>query len=121
MLKSISNKRDSFGCVNYDMSENITTPKSLLYDVSVEIYRKKGISNNHPVVVNIHGGGFFCGSIDVVENSSKLLADRSCATVINIDYELSTKAKHPIALDQCNSVIKYVKENYEELKVLRKS
>ena len=117
MLKSISNKRDSFGCVNYDMSENITTPKSLLYDVSVEIYRKKGILNNHPVVVNIHGGSFFCRSIDVVENSCKLLVDRSCYTVINIDYELSSKTKHSIALDQCNSVIKYVKENYEELKV----
>jgi len=59
MLKSISNKRDSFGCVNYDMSENITTTKTLINYVSEEIYRKKGIPNNYLVVVNIHLRWFF--------------------------------------------------------------
>jgi acetyl esterase/lipase len=113
-LKAI---RDSFGCKNYDMSNKVTTNKILINDVPVEIYRKSDIPNNCPVIVNIHGGGFFGGSIDVVRNSCKLLADRSCATVISIDYDLSPKAKFPIALNQCNSVIKYIKENYETLGV----
>jgi len=53
----------------------------------------------------------------MVRNSCKLLADRACATVISIDYDLSPKAKYPTALGQCNSVITYIKENYEVLKV----
>ncbi len=113
-LKAI---RDSFGCENKDLSSNIETIKTSFNNVNVELYRKKDISDNNPIIVNIHGGGFFGGCIDVVRNSCKLLADRSCSTVVNIDYDLAPNAKFPTALDQCNSVIKYIIENSKELKV----
>lgn len=113
-LKAI---RDSFGCENKDLSQNVETVKTRLNNVRVEIYRKKGISNINPVIVNIHGGGFFGGCVDVVRNSCKLLADRSCSTVISIDYDLSPQVKFPTALNQCNLVLDYIIKNSDELKV----
>lgn len=109
--------RNSFGCENIDLSQNIEMKKSTFNSVKVEIYRKKNIPNNGPIILNIHGGGFFGGCIDVVRNSCKLLADRACATVVNVDYDLSPKAKFPIALNQCNMILDYISENSEELKV----
>lgn len=113
-LKAI---RDSFGCENLDLSKNVITTKTSFNNIKVEIYRKFNIPNNNPVIVNIHGGGFFGGCVDVVRNSCKLLAEKSCSTVISVDYDLSPSAKFPTALNQCNSVIEYIVENSNELKV----
>lgn len=113
-LKAI---RDSFGCESIDLSKNITTTKKTINNVKVEIYRLDNLPDNNPVIVNIHGGGFFGGKVGVVRNSCKLLAERSVSTVISIDYDLSPKAKFPTALNQCNSVIDYIVNNSEELKV----
>ncbi len=109
--------RDSFGCLNDDLSNNVEVIKTTYNNVKVEVYKKKDIPNNNPVIVNIHGGGFFGGSIDVVRNSCKLLADRACSTVVSVDYDLSPNVKFPHALNQCTSVIDYLVDNNETLKI----
>ncbi|MGD1816332.1 MAG: alpha/beta hydrolase [Pleomorphochaeta sp.] len=116
-LDELNQIRSGFGCENFDMSQNVEVFNTVFNNVNVEIYRKKDIANDNPVIINIHGGGFFGGTVDVVRNSCKLLADRSCSTVISIDYDLSPEAKYPKALNQCNSVIDYVVEHEKELKV----
>lgn len=63
-----------------------------------------------PAIVYIHGGGFVVGSPDTHDRITRMLADRTGAVVVSVDYPLSPEAKYPAALEACVSVARYLHE-----------
>ncbi len=110
--------RDAMGCQNTDLSHGVKTNSSLISteagDVPVFIYSLQA-HQPAPLICYIHGGGFFGGSTSVVENACKLLAERSGAVVISIDYGLAPDFRFPINLFQCWGVVCWARDHAQEL------
>uniref|UniRef100_A0A1I8BKB4 Alpha/beta hydrolase fold-3 domain-containing protein n=1 Tax=Meloidogyne hapla TaxID=6305 RepID=A0A1I8BKB4_MELHA len=66
---------------------------------------------NNSLIVFIHGGGFYDGAL-------LLLIKQLGLTIISIDYSLSPEVKFPIALLECEKVIKEIyNKKFEDLKI----
>ncbi|MEH7462231.1 alpha/beta hydrolase [Bacillus thuringiensis] len=70
-----------------------------------------------PAVVFFHGGGFIGGSVDVVENPCKSLAEKAGAVVISVDYRLAPEHAYPAGLTDCFEAVTWVYEHAEEIRV----
>ncbi len=70
-----------------------------------------------PAVVFFHGGGFIGGSVDVVENPCKALAEKAGAVVISVDYRLAPEHPYPAGLTDCFESVTWVYEHAEEIRV----
>lgn len=82
-------------------------------DVPVRVYHP-GDQRPLPALVYIHGGGWVVGSIDTHDKIMRLLAIRSGAAVIGVDYRLAPEHKFPTAADECHAVIAHISEHGEE-------
>lgn len=70
-----------------------------------------------PLLVNIHGSGFTMGSAAMDDPFMMQFVEKCDVKVVSIDYTLAPDERFPFALEQCYSVIKYVKEHASELKI----
>ncbi|MDQ6421634.1 alpha/beta hydrolase [Paenibacillus sp. LHD-117] len=70
-----------------------------------------------PAIVFFHGGGFIGGTVDVVENPCKALAEKAGAVVVNVDYRLAPEHAYPAGLNDCFEAVQWVYEHAEELGV----
>ncbi|MDR3052349.1 MAG: acetyl esterase [Coriobacteriales bacterium] len=68
-----------------------------------------------PAIGYIHGGGFVLGNLDTHDRIMRLLADKTGAVVVGIDYSLSPEAKFPVALEQCVALVDYLRDQGKEL------
>lgn len=64
-----------------------------------------------PGIVYLHGGGFVVGSPDTHDRITRILAERTQAAVISVDYTLAPEAKYPQALEECVAVVEYLRAN----------
>ncbi|MEY4500110.1 MAG: hypothetical protein RL319_1098 [Actinomycetota bacterium] len=60
------------------------------YQVPIRIYKHQNVSNQTPLLIWMHGGGFIGGGLDMPEAhfTSFEIAHRARATVVSIDYRL---------------------------------
>jgi acetyl esterase/lipase len=111
--------RTSMGCVSIDLSHGITTDIRVITteagDLPILIYTPSGSKTPKPVVVYIHGGGFFGGTARVIENACKALAGKADAVVVSVDYELAPEHKFPFQLNQCYQTVRWVHAHASEL------
>ncbi|MEG2110273.1 alpha/beta hydrolase [Clostridium sp.] len=120
--KSISKLRNMFGEVksNPMVEKNIyisneTVEASDGYKIPVRIYKSETIKKNAPILYYIHGGGFFGGSPDVVEELVKLIVDKTDILAVSVDYRLAPENPYPTGHEDCYSVLKWIYENAESL------
>lgn len=71
-------------------------------------------SEKLPVIEFIHGGGFVVGSPDTHDRVCRILADRTGAVVVSVDYHLSPESKYPVNIRECAIVAKYLHEHGAE-------
>ncbi|MEH7484297.1 alpha/beta hydrolase [Neobacillus drentensis] len=86
--------------------------------IPIRIYSPKE-GSNLPAIVYFHGGGFFGGSVDTVENPCKAISEKAQAVVISVDYRLAPENLFPAGLTDCFDVVKWVYQNAETLNVNR--
>jgi acetyl esterase/lipase len=75
--------------------------------ILIKIYSPKS-NIKLPAIVYFHGGGFFGGTVKVVENPCKALAERANAVVISVDYRLAPENPYPAGLTDCFDTVKWV-------------
>lgn len=85
------------------------------YKVPVRIYKSETVKENAPILYYIHGGGFFGGSPDVVEELVKLIVEKTDILAISVDYRLCPENSYPIGHEDCYSVLKWIYDNAESL------
>ncbi|MFI5496895.1 alpha/beta hydrolase [Actinoplanes sp. NPDC051859] len=63
-----------------------------------------------PVFVYLHGGGWCYGSVETVDRMCRRIADRSGCAVLSVDYRLAPEHVHPAALDDVETVLRWVRK-----------
>ena len=88
------------------------------YKLDLYIYRPKNIQNTKtPVIYYMHGGGYIIGNATMYGTTFNYLANKHNATVISIEYRLSTKAPYPADLNDAYSGLKYIYHNADKLNI----
>ncbi len=81
--------------------------------VPARVYTPEG--SDLPIMVYFHGGGWIAGSVDVVENICRAIADRAGHIVINVDYRLAPEHKFPAGLEDSYAAVEYAASRGAEL------
>lgn len=114
--------RKRMGWNNIDLSRDIVTEERTVLgevEIPVRIYHQKTEKPNRPCLVFFHGGGFIAGSMEVVENPCKAIAQKADAVVISVDYRLAPEHPFPEGFHDCFDVVRWAWENAEELGIDR--
>lgn len=79
----------------------------------LDVYRPKSETGKLPVIVSVHGGGWVYGNKEIMQFYCMALAQRGFA-VVNFNYRLSPKHKHPAPIEDANKVFGWVLRNAEK-------
>ena len=79
-------------------------------DVPVRIVRPAGATGTLPVILYIHGAGWVFGNAGTHDRLVRELAVGAGAAAVFPEYSLSPEAKHPVALEECYAVAKWLAE-----------
>lgn len=85
------------------------------YKIPVRIYKSETMKEKAPVLYFIHGGGFFGGSPDVIEELVKLIVENTDILAFSVDYRLAPENPYPTGHEDCYSVLKWIYGNVESL------
>ncbi len=69
------------------------------------------------MLVWFHGGGWVIGDLDTTDVCCRLLANRSDAVVVSVDYRLAPEDPFPAGLEDCMTAVAWTVENAELLGV----
>ncbi len=83
-------------------------------EVSVRIYRPKGVKGLLPVVMYFHGGGWILGSKNTHDRLLRDLVNGTNAAFVFVNYTPSPEAQFPVPIEQDYAATKYVAEHGKE-------
>ncbi len=117
--------RDSMVCSNYNLNRGEIWTRyheipTSVGAVPVWEYFPRKRKTPTPVLIYAHGGAFMGGSPFMMENSLRLLAERSGAAIWNVDYSLPPEHPYPIPCTQIYEVSAWVRRHSAELGIDRK-
>lgn len=83
--------------------------------IRTRIYKPLDVRAPLPVLLYIHGGGYFMGSPETFHPTiEKYLHARPCV-IVSPDYRKSLEAPYPAALNDCYDVLRWIKHNAASL------
>jgi acetyl esterase len=82
--------------------------------VPVRIYTPTE-SETHGVIVYMHGGAFFLGSLDTHDHVARSLAKETGCTVVSVGYRLAPEHAFPAGLEDCYAAVRWVAANRADL------
>ncbi|MCK2199475.1 alpha/beta hydrolase [Corynebacterium callunae] len=93
------------------------TPLALVEDsaiagIPVRIYADTDAPKG--VLVYLHGGAFFSGSLDTHDHVGRALAKETGWKIVAVGYSLAPEVAYPVALNECFSVLKEVASELDE-------
>jgi len=109
--------REFMGWKNFDVTTtDIRTEARMIpgtdVEIPVRIYTPAAaVGRQVPAMIFFHGGGFMGGTLDVVENPCKVIAERAEAVVVSVDYRLAPEHAYPAGVTDCFDVVKWVYAN----------
>jgi acetyl esterase len=80
------------------------------WDVPVRIYRPT-LADGAPILVYLHGGGWFSGNLEAVDGNCRELCARAGCVVVSVKYSLSHAHKFPRALQEVDLVCRWLTEH----------
>ena len=85
-------------------------------DVAVRVYSpNRPSSQTRPGIVEIHGGGFILGNIDMMDTWCQVVAAEVDAVVISVEYRLAPEAPFPAGFEDCYGALCWTADNAEGL------
>lgn len=110
--------RKRMGWYNTDLTTSVITKEQTVpaeIPIPIRIYQTAGKKAGRPCLVFFHGGGFIGGSMDVVENPCKAIAEKADAVVISVDYRLAPEHPFPEGMEDCYAVVSWAWSHAREL------
>ncbi|GAA4708808.1 acetyl esterase [Promicromonospora umidemergens] len=95
-----------------------TTARTTSGDVPVRIYRPTDTETSG-VIVYLHGGAFFLGSLETHDHVARALAKESGLTVVAVGYRLAPESVFPAGLQDCCAVLRWVADGHANGGVVR--
>lgn len=96
-------------------TQHITVPSLDGHGVPVRIYKRTNAGEGLPIFVYYHGGGFFGGGPDIVEQMCMLLVQNFDCVALNVDYRLCPEAHYPQPFDDCWCATRWAYENAQQI------
>ncbi len=96
---------------------DISTPG---FELPVILYRPIHLTENSPLLIWLHGGGFQMGNYKMIEGDvvAREMASRGSLQVLNVDYRLVTQdVKFPVPQNDVYAALVWVSENLSRLQV----
>jgi acetyl esterase/lipase len=78
--------------------------------IPLRLYRP-GTEEVLPALVFLHGGGYVLGNLDTHDRIMRILAARSGAAVLGVDYRLAPEHKFPTQLDEIAATLDWLMSN----------
>ncbi len=124
LLGAIEKYRESMAASDRERDKGLTIAKGVQVqrdipygehgrDNLLDMNRPREASGALPVIISVHGGGYFYGDKELYSFYCADLASRGFA-VINFNYRLSPDAKFPSQLEDVNAAVRFVCDNAAE-------
>lgn len=85
-------------------------------ELRIRVYKPAGIEANAPMILDIHGGGWVGGNLDIDNGRCIELAWRTPAIVVGVEYRLTTKeVYYPKPLMDCYTAYMWLAAHGEEI------
>ena len=76
-------------------------------DLKIRIYRPDA-EGELPVILYLHGGGFFSGDLNTHDPVCRFLANHVPAVVVGVDYRLAPEHTYPAAPQDCYAALRWL-------------
>ena len=87
-------------------------------EIPIRIYRPtEASSSTRPALLEIHGGGFILGNIEMMDGWCELIAAKVDAVVVSVGYRLAPEDPFPAGVEDCYAALCWIHENAAELGV----
>ncbi|MCL1126270.1 alpha/beta hydrolase [Shewanella surugensis] len=86
-------------------------------EIPIRLYRPKGQSVPMPIFINFHGGGFMLGDLELDHPRSLVMAAKTNAIGIMVDYRLAPEHPFPAAVEDCYATLEWVAQHADELNI----
>lgn len=83
-------------------------------DLCVPVSYMTDENRKYPVIVSVHGGGWFYGDKELYSHYCCHLAENGYV-VVNFNYRLSPQNKYPSAIEDVSYLVRYIHENSQIL------
>ncbi|MEN0053835.1 MAG: alpha/beta hydrolase [Mucilaginibacter sp.] len=106
--------------VSFDYSDIDETERTISqngYDVKIYIAKPKGVKENAPVFIFIHGGGWVLGDYPTHRRLVRDLVVESGAVAVFPDYTLSPETQYPTAINEIYAATQWVADHGAEIGV----
>ncbi len=108
---------------SYEVPEGMTIEDKIIdgpdegQKLTIRIYKPAGLPEKAPVVMDIHGGGWVGGSLDIDNARCIAIAVRVPCIVVGVDYRLSgtPEVGFPMPLMDCVTAYRWILNHQEEL------
>ncbi|KAH6961828.1 Alpha/Beta hydrolase protein [Ilyonectria sp. MPI-CAGE-AT-0026] len=98
-----------------DAGETLDIPLRDGTTSQIRIFQPSNASAMKPLVVMIHGGGFFMGDNNQLSPLSRVVSEVYGVTVVNTSYRLAPAYKFPTAAHDTWDTLKWLADNYQTL------
>lgn len=85
--------------------------------IPIRIYTPQEQSEKYKGIVAFHGGGWTIGSLESHDGAFRLLANKTGAKVISVDYRLAPEHPFPAGIEDSYAALQWVVQNAEELQI----
>jgi acetyl esterase len=83
--------------------------------IRARLYRPDNATGD--ILVWLHGGAWIIGNPDTDDSLTRALANRSCCSVLSVDYSLSPESRFPVAVGECWAAVQWAAERFEQVAV----
>jgi acetyl esterase/lipase len=66
---------------------------------------------SYGVIVYLHGGAFFLGSLETHDHVARSLAKETACQVVSVGYRLAPEHAFPAGLEDCHAVVRWIANN----------
>ena len=95
-----------------------TTIANGSHAIPVRWYHPKGHTDDRPIVIYFHGGGFVVGGLDSHDSIVADLASEAGLAVMAVDYALAPEHPYPAAADDAMSAVKHIMNTTPNTRVM---
>ncbi len=85
-------------------------------EIPIRIYRPTEAGEiPRPGFLEIHGGGFILGNIEMMDGWCEMIAAEVDAVVVSVEYRLAPEDPFPAGVEDCYAALSWIHEHAEEL------
>ncbi|CAM3189698.1 MULTISPECIES: alpha/beta hydrolase fold domain-containing protein [Streptobacillus] len=75
----------------------------------------KDVEDKEKLIIFFHGGGYYGGSTDTVQNTCRYIVEQTGASVVSVDYSLAPEFPYPTSINEGYTILKYFENRYENI------